>query len=548
MGKNNTYNPNKKKNYNRPPNNRVVESNSYTNQPSDNYEFNSYKNRLTYNSYTFDLFEYYTPEQIAKLVKDPMGNNELLREISMVLYGTNGVFRNTVDYMVAMPTLDRVIVAYGSNKNKKEKSKQLVDSTLRTIKDREIVRDALFRGMVEGVAFYYFETTSRPQTLKKNLTDYEVDSIIEINDYGVNASIISLPTDWTKIVGFKNSAYIIAFNLDYFDLADGEPTENKLRKFPKEIRDAYRDRKQNKSTGNWIVLDNNKTIVHKISSKREEPWGRPIVLAAIADILYNDYFTQTKRNVLDEINNRIIYQTFPEGKEKGTSALTKQQQKGQHEAVKGAVMNKNNRGGISFFSVAAGTKINSIEAKNTDIFDDKYESNLNDKIAMDMGIAGSLLNGVGSGSYAAQQLNLELITGQIFQWVDQIQEELNKCIVNNILSDYKNRAECRYLHITHVNKSEMVSNAKDLYLQGKGSLSLWSASVGVPPEVFFALLDQELEMDIENKYPVHKTSYTLSGKDANDTGGRPQTDNPSDKTMNTRSNNGNALPSPSDKK
>lgn len=546
MAKSN-YNQNKKKNYNRPPEEHLAESNSQ-NQNNELFEVSSFRNRMTYNSYySFDLFDYYTAEEITKLVKDPMGNNALLREISLILYGVNGVFRNTVDYMVAMPTLDRVIVTYGKNKSKKVTNKQLVDSTLRTIKDKEIVRDALLRGMVEGVAFYYFETTNRPTSLKKTMSDYEVDSIVEINDYGVNASIISLPTDWTKIVGFKNSSYIIAFNLDYFNLADGEPVQNKLRKFPKEIRDAYQDYQKNKSNGNWVVLDNNKTIVHKISSKREEPWGRPIVLAAISDILYSDYFTKTKRNILDEINNRIIYQTFPEGKEKGTSALNKTQQKNQHEAVKGAVMNKNNRGGISFFSVAAGTKITAIDAKNTDIFDDKYESNLNNKISMDMGIAGALLNGVGSGSYAAQQQNLELITGQIFQWVDQIQEEINKCITNNIIEDYKNRAECRYLHITHVNKSEMVKNAKELYLQGKGSLSLWAASVGVSVEVFFALLDQELEEDIENKYPVHQTSFTLS-KDDGDKGGRPETDNPADKTVASRSNNGNALPSPSDKK
>ena len=142
--------------------------------------------------------------------------------------------------------------------------------------------------------------------------------------------------------------------------------------------------------GNWVVLDNTKTIVHKIRSKRDEKYGRPLVLAAISDILYSDYFTQTKRNVLDEINNRIIYQTFPEGKDKGVSALTKQQQQNQHDSVKGAIMNKNNRGGISFFSVAAGTKITSIDASNTDIFDDKYESNLSDKISMDMGIAHAI--------------------------------------------------------------------------------------------------------------------------------------------------------------
>ena len=513
-------------------------------------EFSSYSSQRTYSSYYlgFNIFDLYSPEQLATLVRDPMGNNEMLREISLILYGTNGVYTNTVDYMTAMPTLDRVIVTHGKNSVKKKRNKELMESTLRLIKDKEIIRDALFKGMIEGVAFYYFETTSRPLSNRKTLTDYDVESITEINDLGINASVISLPVDYTKIVGIKNSSYVLAFNLDYFDIAEGESTEKRLRKYPKEIRDAYIARKSHspQDSGNWIILDNAKTIVHKIRSKRDEKYGRPLVLAAISDILYGDYFTQTKRNVLDEINNRIIYQTFPEGKDKGTSALTKQQQQNQHDSVKSAVMNKNNRGGISFFSVAAGTKITSIDASNTDIFDDKYESNLNDKISLDMGIAASLLNGVGSGSYAAQEQNLELITAQLFQWIEQIAEELNKCISANIIKDSKNWVECRYLPITHVNKGKMVGYAKDLYLQGKGSLSLWASACGISSDVFFALLDQELEEDIENKYPVHKTSYTLSGKD--ESSGRPMTDNPTENTIASRANNGNALPSPSDNK
>lgn len=548
---NNASNNSKKKNYYRPPQNKVVEQNSQHEETTKIInEFNSYRSSMAYSNYYFGLnvFDIYTPEQLASLVKDPMANNQVLRELSLILYGTNGVYTNTVDYLTAMPTLDRVIVPHGKSANKKKQNKELMESTLRSIKDKEIVRDALFRGMIEGVAFYYFETTSRPQSNNKMMTDYDVESIIEINELGINASIISLPVDYTRIVGIKNSSYVLAFNLDYFDIAEGESREKKLRKYPKEIRDAYTARKNNSAgnSGNWVILDNTKTIVHKIRSKREERYGRPLVLAAISDILYSDYFTQTKRNVLDEINNRIIYQTFPEGKDKGTSALTKQQQQSQHDAVKGAVMNKNNRGGISFFSVAAGTKINAIEASNTDIFDDKYESNLNDKISLDMGIAGALLNGVGSGSYAAQEQNLELITSQLFQWIEQIQSELNKCISENIIRDSKNWVEVRYLPMTHVNKGKMVGYMKELYLQGKGSLSLWASACGISPDVFFALLDQELEEDIENKYPVHQTSYTLSGNDKSS--GRPITDNPTENTVASRSNNGNAMPSPSDKK
>lgn len=515
-------------------------------------EFNSYGDRWTYSSLSYfgglTIFDLYSPEQMAMLVRNPMANNKILREISLILYGMNGTYTHAVDFMTAMPTLDKVIVPHGVSAQKKKRNKELMESTLRTIRDKEIIRDSLFRGMIEGAAYYYFETTNRPVSNKKFMSDYDVHSIIEINDMGVNAAVLSLPADYTRIVGTRNSSYVLAFNLDYFNEC-GENIEKKLRRFPKEIRDAYNQRKNRGMTGgNWVQLDSNKTMVLKIRSKHDEPYGRPLVLAAINDIMYNDYFVQTKHNVLDEINNRIIYQTFPEGKEKGTSALTQAQQEKQHKTVKEAVVSKNNRGGLSFFSVAAGTKIQSLDAQNMDIFDDTYESKLSDRISMDIGIAGGLINGVGSGTYSAQTNNLELLAAQIFQWVDQIQTELNKCINANVIRDRKNWVDVHYLRITMVDKSNMVGYCKDLYLQGRGSLTLWAAACGIEPDVFYALLDQELEDDIENKYPVHQTSYTLSSKDTDNTGGRPTTDNPSDKTIASRSNNGNALPSPSDNK
>ncbi len=515
------------------------------------YEFSSYYSSRGYystqtraNYFGLDVLDLYSHDELLALIKDPIANNALLREISKILYGINGTFTHTVDYMTAMPILDRVIVLKGDNKKRNRRNKELFEATLKTIRDKEFIRDALRRGMVEGTAFYYFETTGQPKSLEKYLNDYDVASILEINELNVKAAIISLPADYTRIVGKTNNSYTIAFNLDYFRDVQGESEERKLRKFPQEIREAYKKFKESGGKkGNWVVLDNSKTIVHKIRSDSSEPWGLPLSLPAIDDILYDNYFTATKRNVLGELNNKIIYQTLPEGRDKGTCALTKAQQEKQHDTVKNAVLKKNNRGGTSFFTVSAGTKISALDVGNTDIFDSKYESNLGDKIALDCGIAGSLLNGVGSGSYSAQQQNLELISGQLFQWIEQISNELNKVVQRNILKN--NKAEVSYIKTTFVNRKEMVANAKDLYLQGKGSLSLWASACGVSPDVFFALLDQELEDDIENKYPVHKTSYVLS-KDDNK-GGRPKTDNPTENTVKSQANNGNDLPSPSDK-
>ena len=533
----------------RPPKNKqepVIEMNSATDTQN---EYCSYQSNTSFSSAYLSIgmtiFNLYSQQDISNLVKDPIANNELLREVSRILYGCNGTVTNTIDYMTAMPTLDRVLVPYGKNMQKKKINIDLVNSTLRTIKDKEFVRDALFKGMLDGTCFYYFETTTRPST-PKTYSDYEIDSIIEINDFGINASVISLPTEYCRIVGIRNNSYVIAFNLDYFKDCAGESVDKKLRKFPKEIRDAYHARKDNDSSKNWVTLDNNHTIVHKIRSAKNEKWGRPLVLAAIKDILYSDYFTDTKRNVLDEINNRIIYETFPEGREKGSSALTQKQQKEQHEAVKGAVMNKNNRGGISFFSVASGTKINTLEASNTDIFDSKNEENLNDTIALGLGIAGGLLNGSGSGNYSSQQNNLELLSAQIFHWIESIQYELNKCINANIIKDTKNYVEIYYLPITYVNRKEIVSNMKDLYLQGKGSLRAWIASTGMNPDAYVELMKNEIEEGYDEMFKPHETSFTISNKD-NKTGRPEKVDSTNPSTVSTKSNGGNKQKKPSTK-
>lgn len=546
---------NKKKRYyqnNRTYNNsKPVETNSVeTSSTAPVAEFNSYSTSqsLSYYYFGLDILEIYNAKQLMAMIRDPMGHNKELREIARMLYNTNGTYTHTIDYLTAMLTLDKVVSTSGKSKSKKKKNQEAMNSTLKMIKDKEFIRDALWRGMVDGIAFYYFETAQRPISNQKYYNDFDISSIVEINDAEIKASIIPLPTDFTRIIHRRNNYYQIAFNLDYFLLNSNEPVERKLRKFPKEIRDAYyeRDKQGFKENGNWVALNVKNTLVHKIRSEMSEPYGRPLVLAAINDILYNDYFIATKRGVLDEINNKVFYQTFPEGKEKGTSALTTKQQENQHRTVKNAILTKQNKSGSTVVSVAAGTKINMLDTSNTNIFDSKNEENLNDRMALGLGIAGALLNGVGSGSYAAQEQNLELITRQVCQWVEQIANELNKCIAENIIKDKNNKAEVNYLPITCVNQKQMVTNFKDLYLQGCGSLTAWAAACGLSEEVFIALLDHEKEEKFSEKYLPHQTSFTLSKTD--NKGGRPETDNPTENTIKSQGNNGNNMPSPSDKK
>ena len=103
--------------------------------------------------------------------------------------------------------------------------------------------------------------------------------------FGINARIVTLPWQYTKIVGKKNGRYVLAFNLRYFDDFTGDTQERKLKKYPKEISDGY-NKKRKGLIKDWLILDSDKTMCRKIKCKDSEPWGRSLIIAALEDVLY----------------------------------------------------------------------------------------------------------------------------------------------------------------------------------------------------------------------------------------------------------------------
>ena len=512
-----------------------------------NFELSNMWSNVSWVPYTqgCTLLDLYRIEDILRIIKDPMTYNQEARALSRAIYSVSGIVTNVIDYMVALPVLNPVIVPHGESANKKRKNKQTVRDIWRSIRGEEVIRDALMSVLIEGVYFGYFETIERPLNKDTSLDDWMVNNIIELNETGLSVAMISLNPDYTRIVGIKDGTYKLAFDLSYFTMHDQVPLEVKLRQFPKEIRKAYDNWRNNKGK-QWAVLDINHTIAVKYRAKRSEPYGRPLALAAIDDILYDAADTKAKRAALDEVGNRIFYQEFPQGAQKGQSALTGQQQKEQHETVRNALQRKSNGGSVTtFFSVAAGTNINTLKP-DVSILDDDVDSNNRKKISQSLGFAGSLLTGEGTSSFSSQENNLQLITAQVFQIVNMITVELNKVINRCVIRNAGYRTEIQFLPITYCNRKAFVEMAKDLYLQGKGSLALWASAVGVSPEAFFDMLDEELENGVEWRYPVHQTSYTYTGRDYYNRSGRPvseDTVNPS--TLENRANNSNGTPHPS---
>lgn len=484
--------------------------------------------------------------ELSNMMKNPMHHIKKLRNWSRWAYDSNGTITTAIDGLRSIHTLDYYIVSRRKNGVAPASYKDsyiLMDEVLRNIRYKSVIRDGIFKDANDGMYVAYFETKNIIPNKNAFLSDIDVYNITQVNADGVNCVVIPLPIDYVRIIGRRNNCYEVAFDLRYFDNINDDDRKRKLQGMPKQIRDGY-DKYHNNpenSGKNWLRLDWRKTIVTKIKSGMNDPYGIPFAIAALDDIEFAKYFVDTKRKVLDTVNNNIYYETFPEGKDKGTSALTREQQKKQHDKVKDALSNRT-KSGVSFFSLAAGTKMDSLPT-NIDILNEENENAISEDVNEDIGFSAAALNGKSSGNYATATLNMELIASNVFTWIEDIVNELNKCINYNIIKNKEVYIEFKVLPVTFVNRDKFVKFYSDLYARGKGSLIAWIASTGINPNDYISLMDYELDEDFENKYPVHKTSFTVTGKDSPDTD-VDGSENPS--TKSTQDNNGNAMPSPSD--
>lgn len=537
------------------PNDKVTES-AALNVPIDStHEFNTYLGATYLNvvSYGAKGPSPYSADEVMRMARDPMHHIEQLREWANWAYYSNGVVGSAIDALGSLHSLDYIVVAKpkkaGTKRTGYKSSSDRMNSVLRSMRYKEVIRNAIFHNANDGMYVGYMETRTAPTEKKIAMTDRDIDGITEINASGVNTVVISLPIEYVRIIGRRNNCYEVAFDLRYFSNFNESDRQRKLQGFPRQIQEGWLayDNGNFKEGEWWLRLDWRKTIVTKIKSSQNDIYGVPFAVAALDDIDYAKYFINTKRKVLDTVNNQIYYETFPEGKERGTSALSQKQQENQHNTVRQALTQRKNPNGVSFFSLAAGTKMDRLPV-DISLLDEENENAIKEDVNKDLGFSAAALNGSSSGNYATATLNLEIIAGNVFTWIEDIVEELNKCLNYNVIRDGQYRIEFRVLPITFLNREKQVKHFSDLYARGKGSLLVWIAATGVNADDYLSLMDYELDEDFENKYPVHKTSFTVTGRDApqyedvdHNNGGLEATGS----TVSTIENGGNSSPSPS---
>ena len=100
-----------KKKRGRPRKNPVVETNSQSSPTSEKTnEFNSYSDKMLFESiFRCGLYDYFTKDEIDSVLRNPIANHETAIRLSEFVYGKNGIVSNSIDYVTALMTLDRIV-------------------------------------------------------------------------------------------------------------------------------------------------------------------------------------------------------------------------------------------------------------------------------------------------------------------------------------------------------------------------------------------------------------------------------------------------------
>lgn len=500
-----------------------VESNSYQIESNSiNSTSFSFFNK-SYNTNTLSM------DTLQEYVKYPMIYSAVLREISRQSYNKNGIYGSAINSIVSLPTLSYV-TTLRNNKDVYKNKKKTFNTILKLLNHDRVTRDFIRHSLIDGMYCGILRDTTASN---KNITPMSgmIEGLDRIEGLSLddNFMIQSLDLDYVKALGTQNGITIMGFDLTYFQQFTHGGLINEIKNFPHEFLTAYLAYKKDASK-RWFILDSRKTIAYKFRADEDEAYGRPYGLQALADIKFSEDYNNNQYKIVEELASSIYYLILPEGDKAGACSLNRVQQQEVIDAFKNAVKLNTSGGGarISTLSLPPNTKLDRLTKDSSLLKDTLSNENLN-KISTAIGFAASALNAESSGSssYSNLQVNLSLITAELFQIVNECARELTRVINEYLNITPANYIDINYLPITYLNKDDVYEKAKDLFMTAGGSRMYYIASAGFDPNSYLMTCDEEREENLDDKYLPHITSYTASDNADNanadgNLGGRPK--------------------------
>lgn len=489
------------------------------------YELSSFYDVVSQFSYGAGLIDVKIKD-LLNMLRCPDKYRDSLIKLSKYFYNKDGIVTDIYDLFKVLPILNYSIAWNEIDKDGYKKNKKTIDTFVKRINVKQLARDTIFSVIEEGTCVWYNRKNKYIQFLDLN------DICIKYMKNG----------KWQVLFDMKS--------LEKYKLGTG--LEDQIKSAPDEITiSTYNKYKKDPSKYRFIELDINKTQVFKLRGSRNEPFGLPYAIPALASIIHRDLLERTEKALADRIINQIIIQkigTIPHSDGKSQLPVSKDATQGYHDNLKNLLQCRYDPGSDENASSAPLTVPSFIDIEELKINMNTFPKEIWERIDRDiykkLGYSAALNSGGGNGqSFGSSTINVEKIFSIIFYLIEQIETALNEYF-ENIVTNSAFEPRIRFSRNTILDKELQFKMAESLFTKARGSYKHLAEAAGYDFDHWLAQVEYEANtLRIDERIPVHSTSYTVSGGES----GRPS--NPSSGNENTdksRGNNGNATPSPGD--
>lgn len=449
----------------------------------------------------------------ALLCPDKPSSEKMLREMSHFFYAVSPHYRRAIS-MLATVMLNNYVLKPVGDTGKANTS--------------GFERD--FRKLAKICRRYKFKTE-----IPKILTHCLLDGVffgIEYDDTD-NYFIKYVPPEFCVISSIENGVYRFAFDLNYFN----SKTLLYLPQYGKDFEQAYWAYKGVKdSEGKWITApDKTKRWFEPkrqlvIKWDEEVPWIIPPFAGIFRAIIDLDTYEELQKDKAVLENFKLIHMKIPTDSE-GVPKQSFEQAKKYFNLTADQVPE-----GIGVTMSPFGVDLLNLKDNSADA--NNYTKEATKDLFSNFGIAPVLFGITDSVTSQSLELAIRPVEAMMMKVIRQIQKAYNVKIQK---MELQNLMEVEFLEQSIYNRQKI----QDSYLKG-GMYGLpnkfyYAASLDIEP--IDIVNESYLENDVFNvgekifNRPLI-SSNTLSNGEVGDEGGRPQTENPSDKTEVNADNNG----------
>lgn len=461
-------------------------------------------------------------QQLQQYLANPDNYIKELENIANYYYITSGEVFQLFDLTRVLPTLNHKIVVYDKGKSY-EKNLTTCNKLLNKVRHKQLTRDLISQlisvGTLTGI---WIGDKKKPYLYIFDRVDKAFPAYMLNGEW-----VIQVDLSWLKeMESAEREAFI----------------RNMSPYITKQTYEAYANNQTDSLR--YIELPQDRTVCLKTHTlKRNQQFGLNWSLTGLYDLQHKKKLKDLEKSIANKIISAIAVLKIGSDKNNGEYSnlkLNKDLKKKIHAGVKTA-LEKNQSQGVTVVSIPDFADIEFPDMKS-DALDPKKFDSINSDVTSSFGYSRGLTNGEG-GNFASLKINLEIFYKKISVLLEDIETEVYGKLFNLVLpSSVSDEYLMVYDKEPPLTLKEKVDILMKLHSQEGFSLKAvvdHLSGIDFNEYINQSIYEQEV-LQLQQKIKPYQSAYTSIG---DNNSGRPESDNPTDNTMKSKTDNGNDTPS-----